>query len=368
VQDKLTQFSDPAQASLRAGRGSWRPRVVALAGATMLAGGLATTVAAPAAFAATSTTTTITSVTPPGTQLAGHSFAVHVSVTASSGTTTPTGSFTVTDGLSPSHTCTSTLSGGTGAVGTGSCQLTEPAGGSYTLTASYAGTATFSGSGPSAGFGVTVDAPPQWVTDSPPLTAVTGFPYSYTFTASGYPAPTYDLAPGAPGWLSIDHTTGALSGHVPHGTGYFHYSVIAHNGVGQPITAGPFNVKVPKAPPAHANLSVKLSCSGYVKLHKTGGCTLTVRNNGPAPAAHVVAVVSLPPGLSVVGCTHQCFGHGNVVAWNDGTINNGGTVTQSVGFRAWRPGTVWVRGAANSAAWNGNPHGSQAAARVYVHK
>ena len=42
------------------------------------------------------------------------------------------------------------------------------------------------------------------MTDSPPLTAVVGQPYDYTFTASGTPAPTYALTSGAPSWLSID--------------------------------------------------------------------------------------------------------------------------------------------------------------------
>jgi uncharacterized repeat protein (TIGR01451 family) len=316
-------------------------------------------VSAPAAFAigTTASTTTITTVTPT-TPAAGH-FTVNVSVTGSSGT--PTGSVTVSDGVTPTpQTCTATLS-----AGTGSCDLTETIGNTYTLTATYSGNATYATSHDTKT--VTVDARPQFVADSPPLTAIAGFVYSYTFSASGFPAPSYALAPGAPGWLSINSTTGALSGTVPHGTTFFHYSVIASNSAGHAI-AGPFNVTVPKAPPARANLSVRLTCSGQVRLHRTGGCTLTVKNNGPATANHVTAVLSLPPGLSKVRCTASCSGHGNVVTWNDGNLNNGDHVTQSVTFTPWRTGAGLVRAAANSGSWNGNPHGSQATAVVFVRR
>ena len=43
---------------------------------------------------------------------------------------------------------------------------------------------------------ITVNQGPAFVTDSPPLTAVVGQPYDYTFTASGTRAPTYALASG----------------------------------------------------------------------------------------------------------------------------------------------------------------------------
>lgn len=354
MRDELTQFRE----SPRAGRGGRRARAVTLASAAVLAGGLAVAVSAPAAFAVgtTPSTTSITSLSPPGTQTAGRVFTVNVSVKPQTGTGTPTGSVTVSDGAG--HTCTATLTNGSG-----SCQLTETAGGQYTLTATYGGDATYAGSQGTSG--VTVDAAPQFVTDSPPLTAIGGLPYSYTFTASGYPAPSYSLDQGAPGWLSINSTTGAVSGTVPPGTRFFRYSVTATNSVGH-VTAGPFNVRVPQAPPARANLSVRLWCPSQVKVHKTGTCWLTVKNFGPGPANHVVAVVSLSPGLGKTSCSPSCFGRGNVVAWNDGTLASYGSVTQSVTFIAWRRGVAVVHGAADSAGWNGNPHGSQAVARIFV--
>ncbi len=118
------------------------------------------------------------------------------------------------------------------------------AGASYTLTASttlYAQwTANASG--------------PVFVLDSPPTTASVGQVYCYTFEASGNPAPTYALAPGAPSWLSINASTGAVSGTVPTMISSFSYSVTASNSVGNPATAGPFTVSVipvvPITPPS----------------------------------------------------------------------------------------------------------------------
>lgn len=75
---------------------------------------------------------------------------------------------------------------------------------------------------------LTIDQAPVFTFASPPLTATARNSYSYDFTASGYPAPTYSLANGAPSWLSINTTTGALSGTAPTHPKSFTYSVTAH--------------------------------------------------------------------------------------------------------------------------------------------
>lgn len=97
-------------------------------------------------------------------------------------------------------------------------------------------------------FGLAVVNPvtPQFVQASPPGVVTAGATLSYTFAASGFPAPTYALAPGAPSWLSIDPVSGALTGIVPNGVSAFSFSVTATNSAGT-ATAGPFVGSVPGA-------------------------------------------------------------------------------------------------------------------------
>jgi hypothetical protein len=136
--------------------------------------------------------TALTSLSP-AVPVAGQPFTVNVTVSgapAAGGgvfSGAPSGPVTVSDGNG--QTCTATLSGGSG-----SCQLTEAATGPYTLTASYPGLGAFTASSGTAG--VNVDTGPAFVTASPPLTAIAGSAYGYTFTASGTPAPRYALAAG----------------------------------------------------------------------------------------------------------------------------------------------------------------------------
>ena len=88
-----------------------------------------------------------------------------------------------------------------------------------------------------------VNQAPVFVLNAPSLTASSGQTYGYLFVALGSPSPTYSLAVGAPVWLSINASTGALSGTPPSGVTSFTYSVIATNVAGS-VTAGPFTVTV----------------------------------------------------------------------------------------------------------------------------
>lgn len=114
---------------------------------------------------------------------------------------------------------------------------------------------------------------PTWVEASPPLTVKKKETYSYQFTASGDPAPTYALV-GAPEWLAVAHD-GRVSGDPPKSTTSFSYSVVAQNGVGighpwslSPIVAGPLTVTVTKGRP---ELAHRLGPEGPLRLSSRGG-------------------------------------------------------------------------------------------------
>jgi hypothetical protein len=132
-------------------------------------------------------------------------------------------------------------------------------------------------------FTPTVDQAPVFSAASPPLTVLAGQPYAYTFAASGVPAPRYSLNPGAPSWLSINTSTGAVSGTVPTSISSFSYSVTASNSVGSPVTAGPFTVNV----------------IPVVALSFTGSLTYT--NSGPITSGSLKVLPSTGTITSVTG-------------------------------------------------------------------
>lgn len=73
--------------------------------------------------------------------------------------------------------------------------------------------------------------PVVFTADTPPTTATVGQPYSFTYTASGTPAPTFSVSSGAlPPGLSLNSTTGVLSG-TPTTAGPYTFAVMAANGL-----------------------------------------------------------------------------------------------------------------------------------------
>jgi hypothetical protein len=77
---------------------------------------------------------------------------------------------------------------------------------------------------------------PVFTADTPPSSVVAGVPYSYTFTASGSPAPTFSLGSGVlPPGLSLSGS-GVLSG-APTTSGAYSFTVNATNSAG--TTASP---------------------------------------------------------------------------------------------------------------------------------
>ena len=235
--------------------------------------------------------------------------------------------------------------------GTNGSTVSYAAAGSCVIDANQAGNASYTAAPPVTAT-ITVNQAPAFVIDSPPLTAVAGQAYDYTFTASGTPAPTYALASGAPSWLSVSASTGEVTGTPPSGTTSFSYAVTATNVAGT-ATAGPFTITVAKAS-SNADISVVLSCPVSLTVGDAGTCTLTVANAGPATATKVVAGVLLPAALSETSCTSGCARHANVFTWTLASLASGASAKFAITVKASTAGKVVVLAAA--ASQNPDPH------------
>jgi hypothetical protein len=197
---------------------------------------------------------------------------------------------------------------------------------------------------------IAVGQPPAFTQESPPTTATSGQPYGYTFAASGAPAPTFALAPGAPPWLSIDQASGALSGTPPSGTTSFVYSVTASNRAGS-VATGPFSVSVSApvgSPSPQADVSVALSCPPSVRVQSIATCALAVTNAGPSTARSVLAALVLPRGSTRTAASGGALWFGSDTIWFGGSLPPGSTAWFTVSFRVAVPGTATVGGAALS--------------------
>jgi hypothetical protein len=290
------------------------------------------------------------SFTPPATGIAGHS----ATLSATGGGSANPVVFSV-DPTSGAGVCSVTGTNGT------TLDFNEP--GTCVVDADQAGNASYAAA-PTVTASIVVLQAPAFTAASAPSTDAAGQPYAYTFTATGVPAPTYALAAGAPAWLTLDATSGALSGTPPSGTTSFTYSVVATNDVGS-ATTGPVAVTVTqKADSRQADVSVTLSCPPTLALHSEGSCTLRVDNAGPATARFVAADIALPYRLSrMAGSRGWCPDLG---MWFVPSLAPGSSATFTVRFRATRPG----RGTVMAAALAANPDPSYAnnvtAAQVLV--
>jgi uncharacterized repeat protein (TIGR01451 family) len=255
-------------------------------------------------------------------------------------------------------------------TGTDGTTLDYVQGGTCVIDANQAGDASYAAA-PTLTADITVDQVPAFSADSPPTTGGVGQAYAYTFAASGVPTPTYSLTPGAPSWLTIDPTTGALSGTPPSGITSFTYSVVAANGVGN-VTAGPFGVTV-ATNSREADISAAVSCPSTVPVGTAASCTLTVANAGPAQAQFVRAALELPRRFWRVSTTGDgrwldddgwWFEHEDL--WFVGPLAPGSSASFTVSFRSARPGDGTVTGAAWSASPDPDYANNVASARVVV--
>jgi hypothetical protein len=216
---------------------------------------------------------TVTGVSPQSGPVAGGT-TVTVSGTGFTGATAvafggvPAASFTVVSGSEIQVVAPA------GTPGTVDVEVVTPAGASAQGTADqyiYVGTA------------------PAFTSGTPPSSVTVGSSYSYTFAASGSPAPAFSVASGnLPPGVALAPGDGVLSG-APTTPGTFTFSVAASNGV-QPEAVSPaLTVSVDEAPAITSTASSTFTAG-------TPG-SLTVATSGyPAPALSEAGI--LPSGVS----------------------------------------------------------------------
>jgi hypothetical protein len=287
---------------------------------------------------------------------------VSVQVTAQGGSSAPAGDVIVNAG--PSNNCAAAVSGPANSkVSTGSCEVHNLADQTYSVYAAYRGSGSWSASKTSSDTQVTLtsNVAPAITSGTPAEKATAGEWYDATIAASGTPTPTYKLDPNAPSWLSINSTTGAVSGRVPHSLSgnQFTYSVIASNSVGN-ATAGPYTVSVTGT--RQSDVVSSLSCSKSVTIGRSGSCTLTVKNDGSRTASGVTAVIALPSRLSASYCGHGwgwgwLTGHSggctlshNTAAWQLSSLAASASKSETLHFTAGQNGYPW--GFGRSHHWN----------------
>ena len=165
-----------------------------------------------------------------------------------------------------------------------------------------AGTYTFSVSATNAAGSVTggpylltVNEAPAITSGAPPSAGVVGQPYTFTFTATGTPAPTFAVTDGAlPNGLSLGTVSGMLSGS-PTVAGTYTFSVRATNVAGS-VTGGPYTIVVYSSSPKLLTVTSRSLPAAIVG--KTYTATL-MAVGGVRPYIWSLAKGTLPAGLTL---------------------------------------------------------------------
>ncbi|WP_423918927.1 putative Ig domain-containing protein [Frigoribacterium sp. 2-23] len=137
---------------------------------------------------------------------------------------------------------------------------------------------------------------PAFTASSPAATATVGSAYSYTFAASGVPAPSFALVPGdaLPAGLTLDATSGVLSG-TPTTAETSTFRVVASNSSGT-ATTNPITITVAPAPVAPAFTASSPAATATVG----SAYSYTFAASGvPAPSFALVPGDALPAGLTL---------------------------------------------------------------------
>jgi hypothetical protein len=226
------------------------------------------------------------------------------------------------------------------------------------------------GVGPDASqaFTLAVNEAPTFTAATPPSTGTIGTAYSYTFAATGYPAPVFAVAAGGglPPGLSLNPASGALAGS-PTAAGTFVFAVTAGNAAGSVTAAVATVVVVANPPTGKADLFVSVSGPLWAGRGATSIYTATVTNRGPATAANVqVTIALLGAEASVIATAPPGTQNRHAFVWSVPAIASGQQVTDTMTVKFQALGLVVVETAATSQTPDPKPLGNLARALTWV--
>jgi len=141
------------------------------------------------------------------------------------------------------------------------------------------------------------------ITSKDTTTFTVGQAGAFPVIATGVPTPTFSLSGSVPTWLSIDSTTGALSGTPPVGSGGTDtFTVTAANGV-TPDATQSFTLVVDEAPAITSAdaTTFRAGDAGSFQVHSLGYPTSTFTETGVLPKGVTLSSSGLLAGTPAKG-------------------------------------------------------------------
>jgi hypothetical protein len=209
------------------------------------------------------------------------------SATSTTFTVGTSGSFTVTANGYPAASISESGTLPTGvsfndATGLLSGTPLQGTGGVYTLDFTPANTA---GTGTTQVFTLVVDQAPAFTSASTTVFTV-GTGGTFAVTASGFPTPTFSVMGALPAGVSLNPTTGVLSGTPQTGTGgSYPLTITANNGV-TPVASETFTLLVDEVPQISSanSTTFTVGTNGTFQVTATGYPAATFAETDPLPA------------------------------------------------------------------------------------
>ncbi|MDB4793645.1 Ig domain-containing protein, partial [Methylacidiphilales bacterium] len=172
---------------------------------------------------------------------------------------------------------------------------------------------------------VFVPVAPTITSGAAPSTGTTGVPYSFTYSATGAPTPTFSVVSGAlPPGLSLNSASGLLSGN-PTTVGTYPVTIQAGNGI-NPSATQPLTIVV-SLPPSVAPQFTNGPATATAPQGKPYSFTYTV-SGYPAPTFSLLSG-TLPPGLTLDPNAGIITGSPSTTGTYTGVIQAGNGVNQN---------------------------------------